>query len=439
MLTPLNFDLIQQSLGTRDGLLELAAIVGCFVIGWAVDRRVRIGSGRESRVARIGAGSINRLIFPLTTLTLLLLVRAVLLHWHLPVFFPIAIPLVIALALIRLCVYAIRNVFGIRSTAPTSERAISFTIWGALLLYYVGVLPEIAASLEEIKLPLGKTSLTLLDVGRDGIVVIVTVVLSLWASGLIEQRLMRMSHLDNNVRVVMAKLFRALLILIGLLVALSFVGIDLTVLSVFGGAIGVGIGLGLQKLASNYIAGFTILLDRSIRVGDMITVDNRFGVVSKVTARYVVVRSLDGVEAIVPNETLVITTVLNHSYSNKEIKIGLPVQISYDSDLELAMKLMEQVALGESRTLRAASTAPLVHVLGFGENGIDLELAVWINDPEKGQGNLKSALNVSIWKAFQANGIKIPFPQREVRLLASAPAGTETASTEQVLPSNRTS
>ncbi len=386
MLTPLNFDLIQQSLGTRDGLLELAAIVGCFVIGWAVDRRVRVGSGRESRVARIGAGSVNRLIFPLTTLILLLLVRAVLVHWHLPAFFPIAIPAVIALALIRLCVYAIHNLFGVRSTVPTSERAVSFTIWGALLLYYLGVLPEIAASLEETKLPLGKTSLSLLDVGRDGVVVIVTVVLSLWASGLIEQRLMRMSHLDNNVRVVMAKLFRALLILIGLLIALSFVGIDLTVLSVFGGAIGVGIGLGLQKLASNYIAGFTILLDRSIRVGDMITVDNRFGVVSKVTARYVVVRSLDGVEAIVPNETLVTTTVLNHSYTNKEIKIGLPVQISYDSDLELAMKLMEQAALGESRTLRTAPIAPLVNVLGFADNGTTSSSRSGSTTPKKVRG-----------------------------------------------------
>src|ERR1700675_608454 len=340
MLTPLNFDLIQQSLGTRDGLLELAAIIGCFLVGWAVDRRVRVSSERESRVARIGAGSVNRLIFPLTTLVLLLLVRAVLLHWRPPVFFPIAIPLVIALALIRLCVYAIHNVFGIRSTAPTSERAVSFTIWGALLLYYVGVLPEIAASLEETKLPLGKTTVSLLDLGRDGVVVIVTVVLSLWASGLIEQRLMRLSHLDNNVRVVMAKLFRALLILIGLLIALSFVGIDLTVLSVFGGAIGVGIGLGLQKLASNYIAGFTILLDRSIRLGDMITVDNRYGVVSKVTARYVVVRSLDGVEAIVPNETLVITTVLNHSYSTREIRLGITLQVAYGTDLDLAMRLM---------------------------------------------------------------------------------------------------
>jgi small-conductance mechanosensitive channel len=420
MLTPLNLDLIQESLGTRNGLLELGAILGCFVIGWVVDRRVRVGSEGESRAARIGAGSVNRLIFPLTTLVLLLLARAVLVRWHVPVFFPIAVPLVIALALIRLCVYALRTLFGVRSATSASERAVSFTIWGALLLYYVGVLPEIAAALEDTKLPVGKNAISLLDLGRDGIVVIVTVILSLWASGLLEHRLLRMSHLDNNLRVVLAKFFRALLILVGLLIALSIVGIDLTVLSVFGGAIGVGIGLGLQKLASNYIAGFTILLDRSIRVGDMITVDGRQGVVSKVTSRYVVVRSLDGVEAIVPNETLVTTTVLNHSYTNKEIKIGLPIQISYDSDLDLAMRLMEQVALGEVRTLRGATTAPLVNVLGFADNGINLELAVWINDPENGQGNLKSSLNVGIWKVFQANGIKIPFPQREVRLLGAA-------------------
>jgi small-conductance mechanosensitive channel len=221
--------------------------------------------------------------------------------------------------------------------------------------------------------------------------------------------------------VVVAKLFRALLLLIGVLIALSVVGIDITVLSVFGGALGVGIGLGLQKLASNYIAGFTILLDRSVRIGDMITVDNRFGIVSKATARYVVVRSLDGIEAIVPNETLVTTTVLNHSYTSREIKLGVPVQISYDSDLDLAMRLMTDVALGESRVLRQPNP-PLVVILRFADNGIDLELAVWINDPENGQGNLKSALYLGIWRAFQANGIKIPYPQREVRLVADADA-----------------
>lgn len=420
MLTPLNLDRIEYSLRTTDGWIELATIAVCFAIAWAVDRRVHVTSQRESRVAQLGAGSFNRLIFPLTALALLFIARAVFRHWYVPAFFPLALPLVIALALIRLLVYALRNVVGVHGVSA-SERALSFAIWGALLLYYVGVLPEIGAALEDARMPVGKGEISVLDLGRDAFVVIVVIVLSLWISSLLEQRLLRGTHLDQNLRVVLAKVFRALLILAGVLVALSLVGIDLTVLSVFGGALGVGIGLGLQKLASNYIAGFTILLDRSIRLGDMITVDGRTGTVSVVTSRYVVVRSLDGVEAIVPNETLVTTTVLNLSYSSKDVKVGIPVQISYDSDLELAMRLMVEVATRETRVLRG-NLAPVVNVLQFGANGIDLELAVWINDPELGQGNLKTALNIAIWKVFRDSGIKIPYPQREVRVIGGSPA-----------------
>jgi small-conductance mechanosensitive channel len=228
---------------------------------------------------------------------------------------------------------------------------------------------------------------------------------------------------------VLAKLFRAVLLLVGILVALSMVGIDLTVLSVFGGALGVGIGLGLQKLASNYIAGFTILLDRSVRIGDMITVDNRFGIVSKATARYVVLRSLDGVEAIVPNETMVTTTVLNHSYTSRDIRLGVPVQISYDSDLDLAMQLMTEAALSEPRVLRQPNP-PAVLILRFAESGIELELAVWIKDPENGQNNLRSALYLRIWRSFRARGIRIPYPQREIRLIAAGATSASETSTE---------
>ena len=426
MLTPLNLDRIEYSLRTTDGWIELAVIAVCFAIAWAVDRRVHVTSGRESRVAQLGAGSFNRLIFPLTALALLFVARAVFRHWHVPAFFPIALPLVVALALIRLLIYALRNIAGVHGVSA-SERALSFAIWGALLLYYLGVLPEIGAALEDARMPVGKGEVSVLDLGRDAFVVIVVVVLSLWLSSLLEQRLLRGTHIDNNLRVVLAKIFRALLILVGVLVALSLVGIDLTVLSVFGGALGVGIGLGLQKLASNYIAGFTILLDRSIRLGDMITVDNRTGTVSVVTSRYVVVRGLDGVEAIVPNETLVTTTVLNHSYTSKDVKVGVLVQISYDSDLELAMRLMAELAAKEPRVLQGA-LSPVVNVLQFANNGIDLELAVWINDPEKGQGNLKTALNIAIWKAFRDNGIRIPFPQREVRIIGGLPGDKPEAS-----------
>jgi small-conductance mechanosensitive channel len=421
MLAPLDLDRILVALSTPAGLVDLGAVLACFCVAWWVDRRVRLGSGVESRFAKISAGSVNRVIFPLTALLLLLVVRGILLRWHPPLFFSIAVPLVVALALIRLCLYALHSLFGPSRFVPISERAISFTIFGALILYYVGVLPEIGNTLAEAKLPIGKTEVSVLDLGRDALVLILAIVAALWISGFLEHQLMRSKTGDMNVRVVVAKLFRALLLLIGVLIALSVVGIDITVLSVFGGALGVGIGLGLQKLASNYIAGFTILLDRSVRIGDMITVDNRFGIVSKATARYVVVRSLDGIEAIVPNETLVTTTVLNHSYTSREIKLGVPVQISYDSDLDLAMRLMTDVALGEPRVLRQPNP-PLVVVLRFADNGIDLELAVWINDPENGQGNLKSALYLGIWRAFQANGIKIPYPQREVRLVTDADA-----------------
>ena len=418
MLAPLELDRIREALGTPGGLIDLVTVLACLGVAWWVDRKVRLGSDAESRFARIGAGSVNRMIFPLTALLLLWVARAVLRRWHPPLFFSIAVPLVIALALIRICLYGLHNLFGPSRWLPISERAISFTIFGALLLYYFGVLPEIGNALADAKLPIGKSEFSVLDLGRDALVLILAIVASLWVSGMLEQRLLRSASGDTNARAVLAKLVRALLLVVGVMIALSFVGIDLTVLSVFGGALGVGIGLGLQKLASNYIAGFTILLDRSIRIGDMITVDNRFGVVSKATARYVVVRSLDGVEAIVPNETMVTTTVLNHSYTSRDIRLGVPVLISYDSDLELAIELLTDAALAEPRVLRQPS--PLVAVLRFAENGFELELAVWINDPENGQNNLRSALYLRIWRAFQSNGIKIPHPQREVRLVATA-------------------
>ena len=189
----------------------------------------------------------------------------------------------------------------------------------------------------------------------------------------------------------------------------------------FGGALGVGIGLGLQKLASNYIAGFVILIDRSIRLGDLVTVDNRHGVVTQVTSRYVVVRSLDGVEAIVPNETLVTTTVLNHSYSNRDVRVGVTIMVSYGTDIDRALALMREVALRHPRVQAEGERAPDAFVLRFAELGIELELGVWIRDPENGQVNVRSDLNREIWKAFQQAGIGVPVKVQEVRVFPGSP------------------
>jgi small-conductance mechanosensitive channel len=432
MLAPLDLDRIWTALESPASWVELLIVTGCFAVGWVLDRRVRWKSASGAEIVRVGLGSVNRLLLPLVTLALLLIAAAAFRRWQTPFFLSIAIPLTIALAVIRLLVYALRELFGAPAWVPWSERVISTTIWGIVLLHFTGVLPGLWEELDAMSLPIGSKHISLFELLKGAVVLVLTIAATLWLSGLVVQRLHRAGKIDSSVRVVMSKFLRAVMLVVGALIALQAVGIDLTLLTVFGGALGVGIGLGLQKLASNYIAGFTILLDRSIRLGDMITVDNRFGVVAKLTSRYVVVRSLDGIEAVVPNETLVTTTVLNHSYSNREIRMALPVQVSYDSDVDRALTLMEEAARAQPRVLRGANE-PAAFLVRFADSGIDLELGVWINDPENGQGNLKSALNLAILRSFRENDIRMPFPRRDVTIVGGldeiALAGRETKGT----------
>ena len=245
--------------------------------------------------------------------------------------------------------------------------------------------------------------------------ILVTMLGAMWLGRVLENKIMSAANLELNLRVVLSKLIRAVLVVLGVLVALPLVGIDITVLSVFGGALGVGIGFGLQKIASNYVSGFIILLDRSIHPGDVLTVDGRFGKVSQLTARYLVLQSTDGTESIIPNETLVSSTVVNHTYTNRQIRIGIPVQVSYQSDLQRAMEIMKQAAGNQPRVLTDPEAK--VYLKSFGDNGIDLELGIWINDPEQGQLNLCSDINMEIWRKFREANIEIPYPQRDIRII----------------------
>lgn len=226
--------------------------------------------------------------------------------------------------------------------------------------------------------------------------------------------------MDMNSRMILSKLIRASLVVIGILIALPLAGVDITVLSVFGGALAVGIGFGLQKVAGNYVSGFIILLDRSIHPGDVLTVDGRFGKVSQLTTRYLVLQSNDGTEAIVPNEILISSTVINHSYTNRNMRIAIPVQISYQSDLHRAMEIMKQAAANQIRVLTDPEIK--VYLKSFGDNGIDLEMGIWINDPEEGQLDLRSDINMEIWSEFQKSGIEIPYPQRDIRIINGQPS-----------------
>lgn len=424
MFAPVDYSRFETALVSPRGWAELGIVAACVLVAWLADRRLeRIRPASAEHPAALQTVSLRgfaHALFPLVTVALLLVARIGYRRVAPPFFIDIALPFMVAVAGVRVVIYVLRRVFPKQPWLAVVERALTLVVLGVVVLHYTGALPEIAGELDSMYVPLGKSHISLLAIGKGLLVVVLTLIVTLWVSGMIEQWLMRSDALETNLRVVLAKSIRALLLVLAVLLSLQAVGIDLTVLTVFGGALGVGIGLGLQKLASNYIAGFTILIDRSIRIGDLVTVDNRYGMVAKVTSRYVVIRGLDGVESIVPNETLVTTTVLNHSYTSKDLRMGIPVQVSYDADVDAVLALLEEIAASEPRVLK--TPAPRAFVLRFGDSGIELELGVWLNDPEVGQGDLRSALNRKILARFRERGIAIPYPQRELRMLGGAPA-----------------
>ena len=271
--------------------------------------------------------------------------------------------------------------------------------------------------LESVSIPVGKQKLNLWLVAQGIVTVVVTLLIALWLSGLVDVKLAQAQDMDGNLRVVFSRLTKAVLIVLAVLIGLPLVGIDPTTLSVFGGALGVGLGFGLQKIASNYVSGFIILLDRSIRIGNVIAVAGERGQVTRITARYTVLKAATGVEAIVPNEVLVGSVVLNESFTDPRVRFPLRVQVSYACDVEQAMLLMEGVARAQPRVL--ADPQPKASIVDFADSGIVLELGFWIADSQMGTIALRSDINLAIWKAFRTAGIEIPYPQREVRVISS--------------------
>ena len=294
------------------------------------------------------------------------------------------------------------------------------TIWVGFALYLTGYLPEILDAMDHLGFHIGRQRVSLLLILSGILSILVTMIVVMWLGKTLEHRVMATENLDMNLRVVLSKLIRACLVVVGILIALPLAGIDITVLSVFGGALGVGIGFGLQKIASNYVSGFIILLDRSIHPGDVLTVDGRFGKVTQLTTRYLVLQNNDGTEAIIPNDILITSTVINHSYTNRQLRIAIPVQISYQSDLDRAMEIMKQAAVNQTRVLADPETQ--VYLKFFSDNGIDLEMDIWIDDPKQGQLNLCSDINMEIWRKFQASGIEIPYPRRDIRIVSGLPS-----------------
>jgi small-conductance mechanosensitive channel len=405
---------------------QVGAIVLCVVLGWVLARLIRarylqLGAeaGPGATVRRIGVESFARVLSPLLMLALLALARFVMVRYQHVNLLRVALPLFASLALIRIAFYLLRRVFARRGPVGaailTFERIFALLVWLAVALYITGLWPDLFKYLDNTLLPLGRHKVSLANILQAAVSVVVLLMLALWAGAALEERLMGVQGIHSSLRVVMARMSRAVLIVVAVLISLSLVGIDLTVLSVFGGALGVGLGLGMQKIASNYVSGFVILLERSLSIGDMISVDKYSGKVSHINTRYTILQGLDGVETVLPNEMLISGPVQNQSLSNRSVRVATQLTVAYGSDLDAVIALLEQLAGSVERVLD--SPAPGVSLNKFCSDGFELELGFWISDPENGRSGVVSDVNKKIYALVRSGDIKLALPALDPRLL----------------------
>jgi small-conductance mechanosensitive channel len=400
---------IQADIKTPVIMWQFAIIVAAVVTAWLINGALRnYVMLRAPEHWKIAIGSINRTLFPLSSLMFILLSQWVLSGWQHTSLLQLVCRLFLAMAVIRLIVYLLRYLFSPGGWLKTLESIIGWSVWGVLALHLTGVLPQITQGLADMRFNIGKNPVNLLLVLQALLTVVVTIFIALWFSRIMENKLMRAEQVNVNLRVVLSKLIRIVLLFIATLVALSAVGLDITLLSVFGGALGVGLGFGLQRIASNYVSGFIILLDKSMQIGDVVTVDRHYGVVRDMRSRYMVLAKYDDTHVIIPNETLITTAVVNHSLTSHTERVQLQFTIAFDSDLDHVITLTKGIASKQSRVL--ATPAPEVQVNGFGEHGVELILTVWVADPENSVDGLRSAIYLEIWKVFKRHEIKFVKP-----------------------------
>jgi small-conductance mechanosensitive channel len=284
----------------------------------------------------------------------------------------------------------------------------------SLLTQAVDGLRSLASILESVGMRVGSRSFTLLDIVQLGVSLLVLAAVIRLARRIISHSIARTSRLDSTQKVLTQKLAGVAILAAAFFIGIDLVGVDLTALAVFSGAIGLAIGFGLQKTFGNLIAGIILLLDRSIKPGDVISVGDSFGAISKIGVRAVSIVTRDGKEHLVPNENLMTQEVVNWSYSDTNVRVHIPVGVSYDCDLLLAQKLMIEAGKQPGRVLQ--SPAPAVWLKGFGDSSVDHEILVWISDPEAGVGNVQSEVLNALWRLFKEHGIEIPFPQRDLHI-----------------------
>lgn len=420
---PHMFSDIARDFGQPVMLWQVAILVATLLVSWLLARALRRRIERPQlpryQSLRFGMESLDRAAFPLIGAGLVWLARAIADQFMDTALLDVALVPLVGIGLIYLVFFFARRVFNRDgSQLPwlfLVEKTVSVVVWIGMVLTLLGIQNAVIAWMDGVRFRVGNAHVTLLSLITGLLWVGVTLIVAMWLGSSFEDRLMRSKTLDANLKVVVARVGRAAFVLAAILISLSIVGIDITVLGVFGGALGVGLGFGMQKIASNYVSGFIILLDRSLRIGDTINVSGLQGRVTQIRTRYTVVRGLDGIEALIPNEKLITDVVQNQSSFLTRGYAKAAVQIAYTSDVEQVMTLLAQAAADVPRVLREPPPTPFL--AGFGPDGINLELGFWIEDAASGTGGVRSTVNRNIWRLFSEHGVTIPLAQREVRIV----------------------
>jgi small-conductance mechanosensitive channel len=408
-------------------LLELAVLVACLGLAGLAAVRLRPKTEDADQAGLwFGRRGFDGVLFPLLALALALLAKLAL-RGHMPVaVFQLAVPVLASLALIRVAVRVLHAAFPTSDLVRSLERSLSWAVWIGAVLWITGLLPVMLTEMEAISWKIGGSPVSLRSLVEGGLSAVAVMLVMLWLSATIESRLLRASSVNLSVRKMAANATRAVLLLVGLLVAMSAAGIPLGALSVLGGAVGVGIGLGLQKLAANYVSGFVILAERSLRIGDVVKVDNFEGRITDISTRYTVIRAPNGRESIVPNEMMITQRVENCSFADPNVALTSTVQVAYGTDVPALIPRLVATMTAVPRVL--SDPAPSVQLSNFAADGLELTLVFWIADIENGQGNVRSGVNLAVLDLLNASGVEIPFPQRVWRAAdGPAPAVTPPA------------
>ncbi len=402
---------ISENVFVETNLIQLIVVLVTLLVAWVAAKPLRSQHRRwvEDKGKVLIPGTLrnasNLLIFPALWLLMLwsITVLTVWAGWSDSVL-TISASLLTAWIVIRLSATLMRN--------PFLTKSVAITAWTIAALNILGLLNPTLVILDGLSFNIGALNLSLLTIFKGLIYFAVFLGAALLISRLIENNLKSSVSLSPSMVVLTGKLVRITLVTAAFLFAISTVGIDLSIFTFFGGALGIGLGFGLQKVVSNFISGIILLLDKSIKPGDVISIGDTYGWVNSLNARYVSLDTRDGIEHLIPNEELIVNRVENWSHSHSRVRLKIPIGIHYDSDVKQAIELCEESAKEVERVIE--DPAPVCLLAGFGDNSVDLEVRVWISDPHNGLSNIKSQLLLKVWETFHKNNIEIPYPQRDI-------------------------